>query len=407
MRILFYSYAFPNVLNSRLGSFNRTMIAALATEHDVRVVSPIPFIDVWRAKAKGRLSKGLQGSSFQAVPNVRADYCTWYYTPKLFRNRYGTFMKSSVGATLRRVMNEFQPDAVLSYWTHPDGEVAVNAAHQFGIPAITMVGGSDVLINGRNGSRREIILEVLRTADAVVAVSDDIKRVLVDDGISAGKLHVVRRGIDQTVFHPGDRESIRGRLGLPTDCPIFVNVGRLVDVKGHVHLIDACKLLADRGVTFRGYLLGDGPLRATLQQQIDRHGLTDRVILKGSQSSSQLADWYGAADLSVLASLSEGVPNVLLESLACGTPFVATNVGGIPEIADLNFDRLVPRANPEELAEAIVEKFGDIRPAGPARRRFEPLTAVESARTLASIIDSVCFGDRIRTATKVPQEVCV
>jgi glycosyltransferase involved in cell wall biosynthesis len=172
-------------------------------------------------------------------------------------------------------------------------------------------------------------------------------------------------------------------------------------------LVDACKLLSDRGVDFRGYLLGDGPLRATLQQQIDRLGLADRIILKGSQSSRQLSEWYRAADLSVLASLSEGVPNVLLESLACGTPFVATNVGGIPEIADLNFDRLVPRANPEELAEAIVEKFGDIRPTGAVRRRFEPLTAIESARTLAAVIDSVRPGERSQIASNVPQEVCV
>lgn len=407
MKILFYSYAYPNPLNPGLGSFNRTMIAGLASEHEVRVVSPVPFLDVWKASLNGRLPNGLNDPTFQPVRNVPVDYCPWYYTPKLFRNHYGRFMRRSVGTTLKRVMNKFQPDAVLSYWTHPDGEVAVNAAREFGIPAITMVGGSDVLINGRRGSRRELILNVLRRADAVIAVSEDIKQVLIEDGIAAEKLHVVRRGIDQTLYHAGDRAVARRNLGLPDDDPIFVNVGRLVEVKGQVHLINACKLLSDRGVQFRGYLLGDGPLKSSLQQQIDRLGLADKLELKGNQSSSQLAEWYRAADLSVLSSLSEGVPNVLLESLACGTPFVATNVGGIPEIADLNFDFLVAKANPDELADAIAEKIGDNRPNSSHRRRFEPTTAIESAKVLASIIDAVRSERSEDVPVQVPQEACV
>lgn len=392
MKILFFSYAYPNPIHPGQGTFNRTMIAGLAGEHEVRVVTPIAFTDICSAWIKGKLTRGLNDPAFQAVPGVKAEYCPWYYTPFCLRTLYGRFMRASVRSRLDRVMREFQPDIVVSYWTHPDGEAAVEAAHRFGVRAVTIVGGSDVLINARRGLRRTAILAVLQKADAVVTVSESIRRVLIADGIAESKMHVVRRGIDRELFHPGDCQSARQSLGLPQDCPILVSVGRLVDVKGHVHLIEACRLLAERGVPFQCYLLGDGPLRPQLLKQIADCGLTDRVVLKGAQTSAQLGEWYRAADLSILASLSEGVPNVLLESIASQTAFVASNVGGIPEIADPDLDRLVPAGNPSALADGIEDRIVAIGTAHKRTRRFEPPSMSEAAETLSLILQSVVSG---------------
>jgi|GEM_PF-516738 glycosyltransferase involved in cell wall biosynthesis len=401
MKILFFSYAYPNPINPGLGTFNRTMISGLANEHEVRVVSPVPFTEVLSAWVKGRLPRALNDPSFQAVPDVKAEYCPWYYSPKFCRNQYGRFLQWSVGSALKRTMREFQPDIVVSYWTHPDGEVAVATAHQFGVPAVTIVGGSDILINARSGTRRRAILNVLQNADGVVTVSENIKRVIVADGIAEQKLHVARRGVDRRMFHEGDSVTARRRLGLPLDRPILISVGRLVDVKGHTHLIEACKLLAKHDVDFRCYLLGDGPLRLTLQRQIEQHGMQHQIELRGAQTSLQLAEWYRAADLSVLASLSEGVPNVLLESIACGTPFVASKVGGIPEIADPQFDRLVPPANPAELAEAISERLSIVQCLEGKRRFFEPPSMSAAANNLSMILQSIHSGQPTQTQTEV------
>ena len=389
MKILFFSYAYPNPINPTLGTFNRTMIAGLSSQHEIRVVSPVPFTETWKASLTGRLPRGLNDPSFQAVPGVQARYCTWFYTPKLFRNSYGGFMRQSVGRTLNRTIKDFQPDIVLSYWTQPDGEVAVAAAHKHGIRAVAMVGGSDVLINGRSGTRRESILNVLRAADGVVTVSEDIRNVLMRDGIPAEKLFTSRRGIDCNLFHDGDATLARQKLGLPNDRPILLNVGRLVEVKGHDTLIQACRILTERGLQFRCYLIGDGPRRLAIEQQIDEYGLEETVKLRGSQSPTQLAEWYRAADLSVLASLSEGVPNVLLESIASGTPFVASNVGGIPEIADEELDRLVPAADPVALADAIAYQLPRLQSASRRSRRFEPQTVRQAADEFATLLQAI------------------
>lgn len=388
MKILFFSYAYPNPIQPGLATFNRSMIAGLAGDHEVRVVSPVPFPDVWRARLAGRLPRGLNDPQFAATPGIQAEYLTNYYPPKLFRAQYGRCMMWSVGRRLSRVMKDFQPDLVLSYWAHPDGEVAVRMAHRHGIPAVVMVGGSDVLVLARQGRRRQAILNVLRHADAVVTVSEHMAGTLSSDGIESDRLHVVRRGVDRALFSPGERLVARRGLGLPEDQPLLVAVGRLVPVKGFTHLIQACAHLKERGHVFGCRILGDGPLKGELQQQIERLGLREVVELSGPQPQSRLAEWYRAANLTVLSSLSEGVPNVLLESLACGTPFVATNVGGIPEIADPRLDGLVAPESPIALADAIERQLA-IRNRRETVRCFEPLALRAAARRLGQVLEQV------------------
>ncbi len=388
MKVLFFSYAYPNPLQPGLGTFNRSMIAGLASDHEVRVVSPVPFPELWRARLCGQLPRGLNDPQFVAVPGVQADYPTFYYPPKLFRSQYGQCLWWSVRRRLERAMREFRPDVVLSYWAHPDGEVAVRMAQRHNVPAVTMVGGSDVLLLARSGSRRRAILNVLERADAVVTVSDHLAKLLVSDGIGRDKLRMVRRGVDRTVFSPGDRAVSRRGLGLTENQTLLVAVGRLVPVKGFQYLIEACSVLKARGRSLACRILGEGPLKPELQAQINRLGLQETVELRGSQSQLELAEWYRAADMTVLTSLSEGVPNVLLESVACGTPFVATHVGGVPEIADLRHDRLVPPESPVALADAIDSQL-HTRHEQFSVRCFEPLALRAAARRLGQVLEEV------------------
>ena len=388
MKVLFFSYAYPNPLQPGLGTFNRSMVAGLAGDHEVRVVSPVPFPEVWRGRLTGQLPHGLNDPQFVAVPGVRADYPTFYYPPKVLRSQYGHCLWWSVRRPLDRAMREFRPDVVLSYWAHPDGEVAVRMARRHNVPAVAMVGGSDVLLLARSGSRRRAILKVLERADAVVIVSDHLAKVLVSDGIDRDKLRVVRRGVDRAVFSPGDRVISRRGLGLPEGRTLLVAVGRLVPVKGFQHLIEACSVLKARGRAFDCCILGDGPLKGELQAQIERLGLQGTVELRGPQSQLELAEWYRAANMTVLSSLSEGVPNVLLESVACGTPFVATYVGGVPEIADLRHDRLVPPEKPVALADAIDCQL-HTRHEQLSVRCFEPLALRAAARRLGQVLEEV------------------
>ncbi len=396
MKILFFSYAYPNAAQPTLGTFNRSLLEALSRRHEVRVVSPVSFLEAWKGRWKG--VSALQ--SYAAIPNVVADYVPFYYPPKLCRERFDDFLWWSVRHRLNSVVRDFRPDVILSYWAHPDGAVAVRAGKAHNIPVVTMVGGSDVLLLARSGKRRAKILDALRQADAVVAVSQDIAETLRQDGLNPSKLHVVRRGIDKNLFQPGDRDEARRELGLPVRRFTMVSVGRLVDVKGHTHLIAACDRLHREGRTFGCYFLGDGPLRGRLQVEIQAAGLEHIVELRGSQSQNELAKWYRAADITVMPSLSEGIPNVLLESMAAGTPFIASRVGGIPEIADERFDALVPKANAATLADTIRRRMTATPVSPDVVRRFQPQSWADSANALCDV-----FHDMGVNSPSMPEAV--
>ncbi len=254
MRILFIATDFPSPHHATRGVFNLNLVQGLAQEHEVRVISPIPWTD--QSHKKGGAMPG--DRRVVIGPGVEAHYPTYYYPPKLLRNRYSGFYWRSICATAYRVISEGRPDIVIGYWAHPDGDVAMRIARLLGVPGAIIIGGSDVLILTGDRRRRRCVASALGRADAVFALSEHLRQAIIDLGASAEKVHVWRRGIDTARFAPGPKDEARRRLDIPADCRMAVWVGRVVPVKGLDVLLKACRLLRDRGVVLRVYLVGEG-----------------------------------------------------------------------------------------------------------------------------------------------------
>jgi len=147
------------------------------------------------------------------------------------------------------------------------------------------------------------------------------------------KIHVIRCGIDPEVFLPAEHKN--GKSALRIIC-----VGSYEEVKGHKYLVDACRLLRERGIDFVCDLIGDGPVREQVQKQIADLNLQDKVIIHGSRKRQEVADMMRAADVKVLASVPtaegkrEGVPVVIMEAMATGLPVISSQLSGIPELVD-------------------------------------------------------------------------
>jgi teichuronic acid biosynthesis glycosyltransferase TuaC len=351
MRLLFIANDFPNPSDLTRAVFNLNFARGLAVEHEVKVIAPVPWSDSWIIRRQAHGSFG--SNDHRVIDGIHVFHPTYYFIPKLWRQHYGWFFWQSIRGTVRRVLESYTPDAVIGYWIHPDGEAAVRAGEIAGVPAVVMVGGSDLLILSKQASRRECMRRVLRAADAVITVGEDLKAKAIELGTEPGRVHVCPRGVDVTRFFPGDQQLARRNVGVALDVPMLLWVGRMVPVKAVEVLIDACKELRARGVRFQLCLVGDGPLRGALEARVATAGLRSCVTITGSQPQERLPDWYRAADLMVLPSWSEGLPNVLREAGACGTPFVASNVGGIPELADPQSDLLVPVGDVAALAGAL------------------------------------------------------
>ncbi len=382
MRILFYSSVFPAPDHPVHGIYCLTLLRSLAVDHEVQAIVPRP----WPRVVRNRTGRGARMTAWLDSIGFPLTYVTFVYPPRLWYNSHGWWMWWSSRRAVRRLLGEFRPDCVLSYWVHPDGEAATRIARSLQVPVGVIVGGSDVLLDAsRSPARRRRFAATLRALDAVFSVSRDLSAKVIAMGVEPARSRVSYQGVDPALFHPGDRNAARERLGIPLGGPVLLWVGRMVPVKGLNILLQSCGELRDAGVEFQVYLLGDGPLRPAIEAEAAALGLKSCVEFAGPQPQESLPDWYRACDLVVLPSLSEGIPNVLRECQACGRPFAASRVGGIPEITDPATSELFEPGSAATMTAAVRVILA--RPERPVAT--QSVTWEESARDLASQLQTL------------------
>lgn len=387
MRVLALTNLYPTPYQPNRATFNRQQFRALAAEHEVRVIAPIAWTGEWAARRRNRgAAEALPADRRRVFDGMLVHHPRYAFTPKILRGLYGRFMANSVRRCFHEAAADFRPDVVLGCWAYPDGWAAVRLAREAGLPVAIKAHGSDLLTIDDQPARRRRTVEALRGADAVIAVSSHLAAQAIAMGADRDRMHVVRNGIDAETFRPGPRDEARRQLEIVCADPLILFVGNLVPVKAIDVLIDALASLAHQGRRFQCSLIGDGPLRTPLQARIDSLGLGERVRLLGPRPQRELPSWYRAADLVVLPSLSEGIPNVLLEAAACGTPFVASRVGGIPEIAP--DETLVPAGDREALAERM-SVFLDPTTRPASSMKHTPSSWRESAQALGAALRTI------------------
>jgi glycosyltransferase involved in cell wall biosynthesis len=380
MKILALTNLYPNPYQPHRAPYNRHQFRMLGELHALRVIAPIAWADEWAAR---RTHPPLPSGRQLTRDGLTVDHPRYWYTPKILRRFYGRFFLASVRRTFDRAVSEFQPDIVFAPWAYPDGYAAVKLARQAMLPVVVQVHGSDVRSLDAIPSRLAGTAWALQQADGVIAVSRELAGRVNALGVDGDRVHVVIDGVDLQQFHPGDRIAAKSKVSMASGIKHLLFVGNLVHVKGIDVLLSACTQLPRQLGPWQLHLVGEGPLRGRLVRQSNSLGIGDHVRFHGSIPHEVLPDWFRAADLFVLPSRSEGVPNVLLEAAACGLPFVASDVGGIPEIADIGASQLVPPENPQLLSQAIVEMLS--RPAlPPAPPRDRRQAVAEIARFLES-----------------------
>lgn len=228
-----------------------------------------------------------------------------------------------------------------AHFTYGAAGVALWANRLAGIPYSLTLHGSDLIYDNPPD-----LVDRLSAADAIVSIS----RFNVDflrqhfPAVKPRQLEVIRMGIPPLATPPSrPLRSERIRL---------LNVGRLSDHKAQHHLIDACALLAERGIEFSCDIVGEGDRRQALAERIRQHGLEAHIRLLGPRFHHEVLALYDQADLFVLCSITEGQPIVLMEAMRAGIPLIATAISAIPELVQ-DAGILVPAADPVALADAI------------------------------------------------------
>jgi L-malate glycosyltransferase len=200
--------------------------------------------------------------------------------------------------------------------------------------------------------RRRFLRHIQELSTVVVANSEGVRQFLIDrERFDPKLLRVIYNGIETGIISAGDRREI-DKSAASSDQLVAVTANMRFAFKGHRQLIDAAALLAPNWPNLKLVLFGEGELRPELEAQVQRLGIERNFIFAGGRSD--VKSLLPLCDLAVLPSLTEGLPNAVLEYMAAGLPVVATRVGGIPElITDGHTGRLVPPGEPRALADAI------------------------------------------------------
>lgn len=363
--VIILSFLFPGPDHPTRGMFVASQARALSRALPVLVVSPVA-----RPIASWSRGQGIRG-----IPEVEDDGSL-----RIFRPRYPALpwhldlldvytSATAVGRTLHRV--GATPRLIHAHFAHPGGFVASLLARQWRIPFLVTLHGWDVNVLGRTADRRAygtsarradvavwrwMMHAVLRRADRVICVSDELRAKAVALGAAPDRLVTVRNGVDPTRFYPADQRAARRQLGLAEDGTHVLFAGSLQWVKGPDVLIEAARTLVEASPRVQVSMLGDGPMRPSLEAAIRRTGLQARVTLWGTRPYSEMPRWMNACDVLAVPSRYESFGCVVIEALACGRPVVASRAGGIPEvITDGIHGRLVEAGNPRQLAEAITD----------------------------------------------------
>lgn len=202
---------------------------------------------------------------------------------------------------------------------------------------------------------KKLISHVLLNSNAIIVTSTIwvpmVNKIMKNDRL----VYVVNNGFDDHLFIPIPVEVARKTIQMSKYKKIILNIGNLEEVKGQKYIVDVMKTIRKKRSDVSIYIVGDGPLRKELEDNIKRNKLQNYIYLLGKMSHDEIPVWINACDIFILPSLSEGNPTVMFEALGCGRPFVGTNVGGVPEIISSDdYGFLVDPANPNDLAEKIL-----------------------------------------------------
>ncbi len=362
LRVLTLSTLYPDEGRPSFGVFVERQTRALATRDgvEVEVVAPVG-LPIWpltrhphyRAKALLPAKERRQGLAVHR-PRFR-----------IWPGPGGAGAARALAAAVLPLARGLRCDAIDSEFFWPDGVAAMHLAEALGLPFSIKARGSDIHYWGRRPAVAAQMLEAARKAGGLLAVSGALKADMAAMGMPEAKIRVHHTGIDLDRFRPIDRKTAKRALGV--EGPLIVTPGNLVPLKGHGLAVEA--LAALPGATL--LIAGEGPERPALEALIADRGLASRARLLGSVAPENMPELLAAADLMLLPSEREGLANVWVESLACGTPILIADVGGAREVLDRpEAGRLVAR-DPAAIAAAALEMLASPPEPAAVRRSAE------------------------------------
>lgn len=366
IRLLTFSTLYPNAANPAHGVFVEERLRKLVASGQVqaRVVAPVPWFP-FRSERFGDYGRFARAPEAEERHGLKVVHPRYLLLPRVGMNLAPWFLARAALPVLQRIRAEgFDFDAIDAHYFYPDGVAAAQLARKLGVPFVCTARGSDITLLPNYPQPRRMIVETAQQAAGMITVCQALKDGLVALGADGDRITVLRNGVDLTRFRPVEREPVRRELNIAGR--VLLSVGWLITRKRHDLAIRALASLPDCTLL----IVGTGPEEGALRALTSSLGLNERVRFVGHVPQAELYRYYGAVDALLLCSEREGWANVLLESMACGTPVAATDVGGTAEVVTTPEAGVLIRARtPEAVTEAVRALFANA-PRREATRRY-------------------------------------
>jgi glycosyltransferase involved in cell wall biosynthesis len=331
MQILTFTSLFPNAADKTFGVFIYQRMAHVDKRagNKVHVVAPVPYLPSWlkssRWGAMARIPK------VEQIGELTVYHPRYLLLPKVSMAFHGILIFLGSFLLVRRLHKKVGFNCIDAHYVYPDCFAAVLIGKLLHLPVVASARGTDINLFPSFRLVRPMIRWTLKNTAGNIAVCRALGDEMISLGAAKERVTVIGNGVDLDRFQPVDQSQARQKLDIPGDAQVIVSVGALIPRKGFQFLIPAVATIAARYPKLKAYIVGKGD-PSELKELARKHNVEDRIVLVGSRANEELKYWYSAADLSCLVSSREGWPNVVLESLACGTPVLATGLWGVPEI---------------------------------------------------------------------------
>lgn len=366
IKILTFSTLFPNSVSPSHGVFVETRLRHLVASGKIsaRVLAPVPWFPS-KNPIFGQYAKFAKIPSEEMRCGLRVEHPRYFLPPTIGMTPAPLLLALSASRSIKKMLAAGEDfDLIDAHYFYPDGVAAVILGQWFNKPVVITARGTDISLIPEHTIPRKMILWAARHAAGMITVCQALKDAMVELGIPAEDIVALRNGVDLKLFKPLDRQEERARLNLTRRA--LLSVGHLIPRKSNDLIIRALPDLPDTDLI----IAGDGPEKAMLTALAAEIGVVDRVRFVGVLQQAELRRYYNAVDALVLASSREGWANVLLEAMACGTPVIASNVWGTPEVvAAPEAGVLMPSRTPEGVVSGVKALFANY-PEHAATRRY-------------------------------------
>jgi teichuronic acid biosynthesis glycosyltransferase TuaC len=350
--ILTFTTLYPSAVRPQHGIFVETRLRRLVESGAVaaRVVAPCPWFPLTSPRF-GEYALYARTPRREERHGIEVEHPRYPVLPKIGMSSAPLALAGAMLPILRRQIAARCDFALIdAHYFYPDGVAAVLLGRALRRPVVVTARGSDLNLIPEYPIPRRWIRWAAARADGLVTVSSALRQRLIDLGTPAERVRVLRNGVDLALFQPSDRAAARRELGLTG--PTLLAVGNLVALKRHALMIEALALVPQAHLV----IVGEGPEGAAISRLARERGVAERIRLLGRLPQQRLAPIYAAVDLLLLVSTHEGWPNVLLESMACGTPVIVSDFAGVGDIVGApEAGRVVRQPTAPSLAAAIGE----------------------------------------------------